>query len=88
MKLSNRLVPLVKTILQRFDFPFQRFVTAFKIGDLLTSTSQTTPDSIQLGASLFETGFDTFIELEDQLIQFGDVQGFCNLQITKLIFEV
>ena len=46
-----------------------------------------TPDSIQLGASLFEAGVDTFIELEDQLIQVRDIQGLFNLQIIKLIFE-
>ena len=46
-----------------------------------------TPDSIQLGGSLFEAGINTFIELENQLIQVGDIQGLFNLQITKLIFE-
>ena len=46
-----------------------------------------TPDSIQLGASLFEAGFDTFIELEDQLVQVGDIQGLYDFQIAKLIFE-
>ena len=51
-------------------------------------TSQTTPDSIQLGASFFETGFNTFIKLEDQVVQVGDIQGLCDFQITKLIFEL
>ena len=73
--------------LQRLDLLLQGPITTFKISDLLTSTSQTTPDSIQLGGSLFEAGVNTFIELEDQLIQAGDIQGLFNLQITKLIFE-
>ena len=42
----------------------------------------------QLGASLFETGFDTFIKLEDQVVQVGDVQGLFDFQIAKLIFEL
>ena len=73
--------------LQRLDLLLQGPITTFKISDLLTSTSQTTPDSIQLGGSLFEARVDMFIELEDQLIQVGDIQGLFNLQITKLIFE-
>ena len=87
-KLSNRLVPLDKMILQGLDLLLQGFITAFKIGDLLTLTSQTTPNGIQLGASLLKTGIDTFIELEDQIIQVRDVQGLGDLQIAKLIFEV
>ena len=87
MKLCCRLVSLIKTTLQRLDLLFQGLITTFKISDLLTSTSQTTPDSIQLGGSLFEARVDMFIELEDQLVQVGDIQGLFNLQITKLIFE-
>ena len=49
--------------------------------------SQTTPNGIELGGSLLETSIDTFIELEDQLIQVGDIQGLFNLQITKVIFK-
>ena len=33
-KLGNRLVPLVKTILESFDLLLQRLITALKIGDL------------------------------------------------------
>ena len=87
MKLCYRLVLLIKTTLQRLNLLLQGLITTFKISDLLTSTSQTTPDSIQLGGSLFEARVDTFIELEDQLVQVGDIQGLFNLQITKLIFE-
>ena len=87
MKLGDRFVSLVKTTLQRFNLLLQGLVTTFKISDLLTSTSQMTPDSIQLGGSLFEARVDMFIELEDQLVQVGDIQGLFNLQITKLIFE-
>ena len=87
-KLGNRLIPLVKTILQGLDLLLQGLVTAFKIGDLLTPTSQTAPDGVQLGASFLETGLNTFIELEDQVIQIGDVQSLGNFQIAKLVFEV
>ena len=80
-------VSLIKTTLQRLDLLLQGLITTFEISDLLTSTSQTTPDSIQLGGSLFEAGINTFIELENQLVQVRDIQGLFNLQITKLIFE-
>ena len=86
-KLGNCLVPLVKTILQSLDLLLQGLVTTFQIGDLLTSTSQTAPDGVQLGTSLLETGLNTFIKLEDQVIQVGDVQSLGNLQIAKLVFE-
>ena len=86
-KLCYRFVTLIKTTLQRLDLLLQGLITTLEISDFLTSTSQTTPDSIQLGGSLFETGVDMFIELKDQLIQIGDIQGLFNLQITKLIFE-
>ena len=75
-------------ILQGLDLLLQGLVTTFKIGDLLTPTSQTTPDGVQLGASLHKTGLDTFIKLEDQVVQVGDIQSLGNLQIAKLVFEV
>ena len=62
-------------------------VTTFKIGDLLPSTTQATANGIQLGGCLLEASIDMFIELEDQLIKVGDVQGPFNLQVTKVIFK-
>ena len=87
-KFGNRLVPLIKTILESLDLLLQRLITAFKIGDLLTPTSQTASNGIQLGPSLLETGIDTLIKLEDQVVQVRNIQSLRSLQIAKFIFEV
>ena len=57
-------------------------------GDKVEKTGKmSVKNSAMAGGSLFEARVDTFIELEDQLVQVGDIQGLFNLQITKLIFE-
>ena len=62
-------------------------MTTFEIGNLLSSTSQATPNGIQFGGGLLETSVDTFVELEDQIIKVRDVQGSFNLQVVKVIFK-